>query len=55
VDDSAVARRSPHTQTRRRFEQEYIIAVSGDFGGDGCSNNPTADDDYVSDVCYAHC
>src|SRR6266542_5010999 len=55
VDDSAVARRSPHAQTRRRFEQEHVVVVEGDFGGDGCSDDSAANDGYVSDVRYAHC
>src|SRR5262249_1178849 len=55
VDDPAVARRSPHAQTRRRFEQEHVVIVARDFGGDGCSDDSAADDGYVSDVRWAHC
>src|SRR5262245_9391778 len=55
VDDSAVARRGPHAQTRRRFEQEHVVVEAGDFGGNGCSDDSAADDGYVSDVRYTHC
>ena len=28
VDDPAVARRSPHAQTRRRFKQEHVVVIA---------------------------
>src|SRR5262249_62084597 len=47
VDDSAVASRSAHAQSRRRFNQKHVVIVTGDFGGDRCSDKSAADDNHI--------
>src|SRR5262245_7203267 len=50
MDDPAVAGRCAHAQSRRRFNQKHVVIVAGDFGGDSCSDDAAADDDYVCNL-----